>query len=113
MSLSLSTITFDCADPMRVAQFWSGATGRSVADGASASYASIEPGAHGPAMAFVAVPEGKTVKNRVHVDLSAADRVSEVARLIGLGASKLADHDEGGFQWTTLRDVEGNEFCVV
>ncbi len=59
------------------------------------------------------VPEGKTVKNRVHLDWYAPDREDEVERLIGLGATRLWDVTNEDFEWTTLADVEGNEFCVV
>ena len=52
-------------------------------------------------------------KNRAHPDFSAEDREAEVERLVGLGASVVADHDESGVRWTVLQDVEGNEFCVA
>ena len=48
----------------------------------------------------------------MHVDLSSNDRPGDVARLISLGAEHVGDYDEFGHQWTTLRDPEGNEFCV-
>jgi catechol 2,3-dioxygenase-like lactoylglutathione lyase family enzyme len=65
---------------------------------------------------FLEVPEGKAVKNRLHLDLRPTDgsREDEVARLLGLGAHQQADHrrpDGGG--WVTLTDPEGNEFCVL
>ena len=66
-----------------------------------------------PAVGSHNLPEGKTVKNRVHVDLRADDRKAEVARLEGLGAKRLADHDEQGVRWTTMGDVEGSEFCIA
>jgi predicted enzyme related to lactoylglutathione lyase len=115
MSLQLGNVTLDCADASRVARFWSAALQRPVDDGASDSYASIgaEAGeAAGPGWFFIKVPEGKSVKNRVHVDLRADDREREIERLLELGARRCADHDEGGMRWTTLADVEGNEFCV-
>jgi len=65
---------------------------------------------------FITVPDGKTVKYRVHLDLRPADRTreQETERILALGASLLADHrrpDGGG--WITLADPEGNEFCVL
>ena len=63
-------------------------------------------------MMFIAVPEAKSVKNRVHLDLDADDREAEVRRLIELGATHIHDKDEWGISWTTLADPEGNEFCV-
>lgn len=61
---------------------------------------------------FMAVPEPKTAKNRMHIDLSSNDRAADVERLLGLGASTVGEYQEYGVSWTTLRDVEGNEFCV-
>ena len=66
-----------------------------------------------PTMMFIGVPEPRTVKNRVHLDLVTSDREAEVERLVGLGATRLADHDEWGHVWTTLADPAGNEFCVA
>ena len=51
--------------------------------------------------------------NRPHIDFGTADREDEVGRLLALGATRIGDHDEWGAVWTTLADVEGNEFCVV
>jgi predicted enzyme related to lactoylglutathione lyase len=62
---------------------------------------------------FNQVPESKTAKNRMHVDLVADDREAEVDRLVGLGAKRLADQAEFGLRWTVLADPEGNEFCVA
>jgi hypothetical protein len=65
---------------------------------------------------FIEVPESKQVKNRVHFDLRPIDatREEEVARLIGLGATEVADHRRSdGSGWVTLADPEGNEFCVL
>jgi hypothetical protein len=61
-----------------------------------------------PRFFFQLVPESKIVKNRVHLDLHAEDLSGEVARLVGLGASVLGEHDG----WVVLADPEGNEFCV-
>ena len=108
-TVAVDAITFDCGDALAVATFWSAVLRRPIADGSSPSWASL-PGA--PALTFNAVPEPRDRKNRVHLDLAAADRDAEVTRLLELGASRLADHDEHGFRWTTLQDVEGNEFCV-
>ena len=65
---------------------------------------------------FITVPDGKQVKNRVHLDLRPVDRTreEEVDRLIALGARQLADHRRAdGSGWITLADPEGNEFCVL
>jgi hypothetical protein len=62
-----------------------------------------------PRLIFQLVPEDKIAKNRVRLDLSAADPAAEVARLTGLGATVVAEHE----RWTTLADPDGNEFCVM
>ncbi len=115
MTLSLAHVTFDCHDTLALAGFWSAALGRPVDDGAQPFFATIgypaSPGS--PAWMFLAVPETKTVKNRMHLDLTADDREAEVARLVGLGATRVADHDEWGHVWTVVNDPEGNEFCVA
>ena len=61
------------------------------------------------------MPEAKTVKNRVHLDVrvGADRREAEVARLVGLGATELRRAAQGPFEWVTLADPEGNEFCVT
>ncbi|HLZ29223.1 MAG TPA: VOC family protein [Chloroflexota bacterium] len=113
MTLQLANITFDCADSARVAAFWSAALNRPLDDGPSQWFASI--GRTDPSQTvwlFIKVPEGKAAKNRCHVDLHADSRAAEVARLLALGAQHVGDYDEHTHQWTTLRDVEGNEFCV-
>jgi Glyoxalase-like domain len=66
-----------------------------------------------PTWLFAKVPEPKTAKNRMHVDMAAADRDAEVARLIELGATRVADMNEWDYEWTVMHDPEGNEFCVA
>jgi hypothetical protein len=68
----------------------------------------VEAPGRTPRYFFNQVPEPKTVKNRVHLDVHAADRDAEVARLIAAGASKVGRHEN----WVVLADPEGNEFCV-
>jgi len=116
MSSTLSAVVFDCADAAAVARFWSGVLERPVDDGASEQFASIAAAggqAGAPTWMFIQVPEGKQVKNRVHVDLGSADLAAEAERVIKLGASRLADHEEGGIRWTTLADPEGKEFDIA
>ena len=110
MSTTLASITFDCADALATARFWSAVLDRPLPDDASAEYVQLDGS---PAWSFYAVPEPKAGKNRVHVDLEAADRDAEVERLVALGATRLGDFDEAGYRWTTLADPEGNEFDVV
>ena len=64
---------------------------------------------------FGRVPEGKTVKNRLHLDLApytSQDRAAEIARLLERGAT-LVDIGQGDVSWTVMADPEGNEFCVL
>ncbi len=116
MSLGLAHITFDSAEPARLAAFWAAALGRPVDpvdEEASGFFASLDDHVPDrPSWFFIRVPERKAGKNRVHVDLTAADREAEVARLVALGATACSEHDEWGAVWTTMLDPEGNEFCV-
>ena len=69
-----------------------------------------------PGLCFVPVPEGKTVKNRLHIDLAphmSADRDAEIARLLALGATEVDVGQRDDVAWTVLADPEGNEFCVL
>lgn len=115
MTLTLHMINLDCADVAGQAQFWADALGMSVDanDGNPYMRTISGPDRAGPPMMFLAVPEGKTVKNRMHLDLHADDRAAEVDRLVGLGAAVVADVEEWGGRWTVLTDPEGNEFCVA
>ncbi|MGA9344104.1 MAG: VOC family protein [Nocardioidaceae bacterium] len=111
-------ITFDCADPFELARFWSQVVGMPIGDddnpGDPAATVAMQTG---PGLLFIRVPEGKTVKNRTHLDLQPTDRSrdDEVERLIGIGARLHEDHrrpEQGGAGWVTLLDPEGNEFCI-
>ena len=119
MTLSIAAITFDCEDAAVLSAFWSGALDRPVdpseedTGGFFASIGMADPQPGQPTMMFIKVPESKTSKNRVHLDLNASDRGAEVERLVGLGATVVHDKDEWGVRWTTLTDPEGNEFCVA
>jgi predicted enzyme related to lactoylglutathione lyase len=112
MSLTLTHVTFDCADAAEMAAFWSAALDRPIADGASPEFATLA-GDGVPGWMFIQVPEPKSTKNRVHPDLRSTDLDAELTRLKGIGATHLADHDEDGTRWATLADPEGNEFDVA
>ncbi|MDT4893074.1 MAG: hypothetical protein QOE97_2109 [Pseudonocardiales bacterium] len=108
-------ISFDAHDAAKVAQFWADTLGRRVADGADAHDAVVLPSDlvdAGPRLAFHQVPEGKTVKNRVHLDLATEDLDGETARLTGLGAT-VVNTISGQARWITFADPEGNEFDLV
>jgi len=110
--MELINITFDAIDPGRLAAFWAAVTGRQLAE--SAPDVAILMSATDPVrLLFLKVPEGKTGKNRMHLDFQAADRAAEVARVRGLGATEHATNQDYGLTWTVMTDPEGNEFCIV
>jgi hypothetical protein len=119
MSSAFRNITVDCRDPLALGRFWAAVLGWNVYfdDDPPVLVAPSYPPPVGPTMLFIPVPEPRTVKNRVHVDLVATDRTRdmEVERLVGLGATLVEDHrDEHGegLGWVWLADPEGNDFCV-
>jgi hypothetical protein len=126
-------VTFDCAEPERVARFWCEVLGYVVPpppegfatwddydrslppERQGAAFACADPSGVGPRLFFQRVPEGRVVKNRVHLDVApwaADDQPTEVARLRALGATDV-DIGQGEQTWTVLADPEGNELCVL
>jgi hypothetical protein len=135
-------VTIDCSSPHELADWWAEALGwqveqpdeafirRMVESGAASEedttrhrgalvwkigtgLNSPDPGR--PRLLFQRVPEPKTVKNRLHLDVRVGPerREAEVARLLGLGATELWRASQGPYEWVTLADPEGNEFCVT
>jgi predicted enzyme related to lactoylglutathione lyase len=115
MNLSVIGLSIDCADPAAVAGFWSEVLGRPVNPGADEENAAIDATdpASGPRLSFHKVPEAKTVKNRLHLDLRTEDFEAESKRLTGLGATPLWSFEKPTFRWTTFADPEGNEFDLI
>jgi F420H(2)-dependent quinone reductase len=115
MTTTVIGLSIDCADPVALAGFWSAALGRPVSPGANAENAAIDATdpASGPRLAFHKVPEPKTVKNRLHLDLRTDRFQAESERLIGLGATPIRDIEKPAARWTTFADPEGNEFDLV
>lgn len=113
MSAFITNVTFDCVNPRRLAAFWSAVTGYAVMLERD-DFAYIEsPDKRGVRrILFYAVPEAKTAKNRMHVDLAAQEPELEVARLAALGATEVEARNGNGATWTVMLDPEGNEFCV-
>jgi catechol 2,3-dioxygenase-like lactoylglutathione lyase family enzyme len=118
-------VTFDCADPERVARFWCEVLGYALQpDEEGSTAACVDPDGVGSRLFFQPVPEGKVVKNRVHLDvrvgtgLVGAERLAvleaECARLLPLGAVRvqLLVADEENESCIVMQDVEGNEFCL-
>lgn len=115
MSSLVRHLTFDCSDAYRQGTFWAGVLGGKVADDDVPGDPEALVTAEGITLLFVTVPEAKSVKNRVHVDLQPQDRTrdEEVERLLALGAKVVGDHRKpNGRGWVTLSDLEGNEFDV-
>jgi predicted enzyme related to lactoylglutathione lyase len=112
----LQNVAVDCADAYELARFWSSVTGRPLhpedGPGERETQVLLE---EGPLLHFNQVPEGKMVKNRIHLCLRPeTSRDQEVDRLLGLGATFVADHrNPDGSGWVVLADPEGNEFCVL
>jgi predicted enzyme related to lactoylglutathione lyase len=111
MALTARMVTIDCADPSRLAEFWSSATGLPEAWRFGNEFVILGTDS-GLRLGLQRVPEPTPGKNRVHVDWTADDRPAEVQRLVGLGAAVVAEQVTPGLTWTVLRDPEGNEFCV-
>jgi len=136
-------VTFDCADPLAMTEFWAKALGYKPQDPPegwdsweawaadqgipeedfNSMSAVVDPDGKGPRLLFQRVPEGKSAKNRVHLDLtvglprddpksSRAKVVQASERLVGLGATKLREAEERGEFWIVMQDIEGNEFCL-
>jgi hypothetical protein len=114
MSLNVQSITFDCANPLELAQFWAQALGYKLDEGSNNEEALLtDPRGQGTDVLFLTVPEGKSAKNRLHLDLRPTTTMqAEVERLEALGAQRAAPFQDIK-SWTVLYDPEGNEFCVV
>jgi hypothetical protein len=120
MAVRWYSVVIDCVDVAMQGQWWAETLGWPIVYQAVDEVV-VAPGndpesATGPGLVFVPVPEGKTIKNRLHIDLAPAstdDQAAEVERLIARGASR-ADVGQGAeVSWVVLQDLEGNEFCVL
>jgi catechol 2,3-dioxygenase-like lactoylglutathione lyase family enzyme len=116
-------LVIDCHEPEKLAEFWCAVLGYEVVDrqadlveiaGWQPTVEAVRARVNAPTLVFVRVPESKTVKNRVHLDVSPIDRSrdEEVERLLALGARHV-DIGQGEQSWVVLADPEGNEFCVL
>ncbi|MGY0486028.1 VOC family protein [Streptomyces sp. WG-D5] len=115
MSSLVRHISFDCADPYVLATFWAAVLDAKVSDEDAPGDDEALVESANATLLFIRVPEGKSVKNRVHLDLQPQDRSrdQEVDRLLALGATLHEDHRRpDGRGWVTLHDIEGNELCV-
>ncbi len=128
MSVRWYSIVVDCKDVAAQARWWADVLDWRVVYESEDEFVIVPPRAleenrqvpldeQGPGLVFVTVPEGKTVKNRLHIDLAPGpddDQAAEVARLEALGATRVnVGQDESSVTWVVLADPEGNEFCVL
>ena len=107
-------LVLDCADPDRLAPFWSAALGYTILGGAGSYVMLVDPSGQQPKLLLQRVPEAKTGKNRMHLDIETPTVDDEVRRLVALGATRVEDdaRAEHGSRWVVMADREGNEFCV-
>jgi hypothetical protein len=123
MASKFTELAIDCADPSGLARFWCSVLDYELQDEDEATVtigsplvptSDDRPGPVPPTLTFARVPEPKTIKNRLHLDVNPTDReqADEVRRLLGLGAQH-ADVGQGEESWVVLADPEGNEFCVL
>jgi predicted enzyme related to lactoylglutathione lyase len=106
----IAALAIDCHDPPELARWWSrllGGTVEVIADGDATLHT---PG--GLAIDFARVPEAKSVKNRLHLDLRSTDLAAATEQAVALGATRADDIYDGG-KWQVLRDPEGNELCLL
>jgi predicted enzyme related to lactoylglutathione lyase len=127
MGLRWYSVVVDCEDNASQARWWADVLGWSIVYEALDEVVIVPPHAvrkaaetpldeRGPGMVFVPVPEGKKVKNRLHLDLAPApddDQEAEVGRLVEKGARKVQVGQRADATWVVLADPEGNEFCVL
>jgi predicted enzyme related to lactoylglutathione lyase len=112
VALRFEETVLDCNDPKRVGAFWAELLGNPLGGPDDEGDYWIAPADGGPEMIFVAVPEAKAVKNRLHIDLRPDDQDYEVDRAIALGARHV-DVGQREVSWVVLADPEGNEFCIL
>jgi hypothetical protein len=118
MPLVVSPVSIDAHDPAALAAWWAEALGWRVVidEEPDEDEIEIEPGdGSATSWLFLRVPEGKSVKNRVHPDVrppDGSDQATELRRLLDLGATRV-DIGQGDVPWHVLADPEGNEFCLL
>jgi Glyoxalase-like domain len=106
----IAALAIDCADPPGLARWWSRLLGGEVEVDADGDATLHTPG--GLNLDFLRVPDAKTVKNRLHLDLRSTDLEAATRQAEALGATRADDIYDGGV-WQVMRDPEGNEFCFL
>ena len=116
MTSTIKYMTFDCHNPLLLAEFWSAVLEYETENWPVIDGATSKPRDGGvPHIAFIKAPEAKTAKNRLHLDIQPVDGAmeSEVERLVELGATRIDVFNDPSETWTVMNDPEGNEFCVL
>ena len=108
----IAALAIDCENPAALAGFWQKILGGEVVVDDDGDAELRPPEGKGVRLDFLRVPESKTVKNRLHLDLRARDFDAAVAEALSVGASYANDIYDGD-EWQVLRDPEGNEFCIL
>ncbi|WP_298456848.1 VOC family protein [uncultured Cellulomonas sp.] len=114
MPLVISQLAVDALDPLAQATWWQGVVGGTL-DAADDDEVAVQLGSGLPELLFLRVPEAKSVKNRLHLDVrppDGSDQAHELARLLAHGARRV-DIGQGDVPWVVLADPEGNEFCLL
>jgi predicted enzyme related to lactoylglutathione lyase len=112
---AVAAVVMDALNPLRLAEFWSAATGWPVVQTTEWTASLRSPDARGPWLEFIRTEHPHTTKNRLHLDVAPFledDHWAEITRLLELGAHK-ADAGQGSTPWQVMTDPEGNEFCVL
>ncbi|ONI88401.1 glyoxalase [Saccharothrix sp. ALI-22-I] len=114
MTIDIAMITIDTADPRRLADFWTKALDTSIQHDWG-DFLVLGPigGDGGLQLGLQRVDDPTPGKNRMHFDSHVEDRAAEVARLVALGATEVAEHTMPGLTWTVLADPDGNQFCIA
>jgi predicted enzyme related to lactoylglutathione lyase len=105
-------VVIDCAEPLRLAEWWAGFTGYSIRTHHD-DWSTIASDDGAMTIGFQQVPEGKVVKNRVHIDFWAADEEATAREIEALGAQRLWISEDPEDPFVVLADPEGNEFCII
>ncbi|MDG9717945.1 VOC family protein [Streptomyces sp. DH24] len=113
MSSEWEQVVIDAADPVALGRWWAEALGWVVVDEEPGVFEIRPERDRLPGLLFGTVPEGKTIKNRLHLDFRPVDQAAEVERLLALGARPADVGQDGDEPWVVLQDPEGNEFCVL
>jgi predicted enzyme related to lactoylglutathione lyase len=113
----IDAITIDCADALGLARFWAAVFGTEIesAVGDGPAYVDLLPAPGIPILRFQRVPEPKTVKNRVHLDVAVSDLEEACAEVERLGGRRISAEPftEYTYRWLVVADPEDNEFCLV